>query len=341
MLSFLKCPNCEGELAAGPGSGIEVSCTACRKSYPVLAGVLILVPDVGGYLLEHVKGIARQVDDAQIPKQYRAAFVKAKRQIATEHIEEDLEAERVNALYVMNHYLRASEVKSPSPAIESMIKNYWDHGPFAKIKERVAARGGSHSLIELGCGVGGLYAALRGNLKFYLGLDSSFASIALARHFSLGAPYRGKILVPDDLLHGSVSREIKVSAPTKNSVKAEFVVCDLAHPPVKAGLWEMSAALNVIDMLDDPASLPALQHELLKNDGLAIQSCPYVWHQHVAAHLRKALPKKIKDSADAVEWLYQECGFKIDQVDAHVPWVFFKHIRQIELYSVHLFFASK
>ncbi len=340
-LTYLKCPCCEGDLACPAGDQNRVSCTACRKSYPVLAGVLLLVPDVGGYLLEHVKGIARQVDDAQIPKEHRAAFIKAKRRIPTEHIEEDLEAERVNALYVMNHYLRARDVRSPSPAVDEVIKKYWDAGPFAKIKERVVARGGKHSLIELGCGVGGLFAALHGNLKSYLGLDSSFASIALARHLALGAPYRGKILIPDDLLQGTVSREVKIPAPAAGVASADFIVCDLAHPPVKPGLWDMSAALNVIDMLDEPKDLPALQHDLLKRDGVAIQSCPYVWHQHIAAQLREALPKKIKDSAEAVEWLYRERGFKIESIDAHVPWVFFKHIRQIELYSVHLFFASK
>ncbi|MGK5084322.1 class I SAM-dependent methyltransferase [Bdellovibrionota bacterium FG-1] len=348
-LSYLKCPNCAAELACATDQvevllGI-VSCNGCKARFPVLAGVLILVRDVRGYLLEHVKGISRQVNDDEIPKEHRTAYVKAKRQIAVEHIEEDLEAERVTALYVMNHYLRASEVCSPSPALDGVIQTYWDHGPFAKIKERLArdGRSGSHrSLIELGCGVGGLCAALRDHLETYLGLDSSFASIALARHLVLGAPLRGRLLVPDDLLHGPVSRQIKVPPSKSPSVAiADFIVCELDHPPVKTGVWDLCAALNVMDMLPEPRALPALQYELLSRGGTAIQSCPYIWHQVVAGGLRKVLPKEVKDSASAVEWLYRQRGFNMDSVDLHVPWVFFKHVRQIELYSVHLFFASK
>lgn len=309
----------------------------------MLAGVLVLVPDVRGYLLEHVKGIARLVEDHEIPKVHRAAFAKARKQIAVEHIEEDLEAERVTSLYVMNHYLSSQEVSSPSPEIDELIKKYWDKGPFFRIREqlkKLSAR--PSSLVELGCGVGGLYVALRDQLETYLGLDSSFASIALARHFALGAPMRGKTLLPGDLLAGPVSREAEIKSAGGNSGRnADFIVCELDHPPVKAGQWQLTAALNVIDMLAEPQALPRLQYELLANGGRAIQSCPYIWHQQVSAELRELLPKTIIDSAKAVEWLYESTGFKIDSSEPHVPWLFFKHFRQLEIYSVHLFFASK
>jgi hypothetical protein len=39
--------------------------------------------------------------------------------------------------------------------------------------------------------------------------------------------------------------------------------------------------------------------------------------------------------------MYEQAGFKILQSEDEVPWIFFKHTRQIEIYSVHLFSASK
>lgn len=360
ILPFLECPACEGSLACETGDGPDVfsgtvRCTVCHKRYPILAGVLILVSDVRGYLLEHVKGIARELDVEQIPKEYRAAFEKAKRRIQAEHIEEDLEAERINALYVMNHYLRAAEVFSPSPAIQELIGKYWDEGPIVRIRRRIEteSNGEKYSLIELGCGVGGLFAALKGNLKSYLGLDSSFSSIALARRLALGdsrpaavrenkAARRTKLCVPDDLLLGSISREVGIfSPPPFTAGVADFVVCELDQPPVKNGIWDMCAALNVIDMLADPAALPKMQRDLLRAGGIAIQSSPYIWHETVAAHLRETLPKGVKDSAAAVEWLYRQNGYEINHIESFVPWLFFKNTRQIELYAVHLFFASK
>lgn len=348
-IALLTCPRCKSglkaeaekkELIAG-----AVGCTSCRATYPVLGGVLILVEDVQSYLVEHVKGISRYVPDKEIPKGLRADYLEAKAAIEAEHIEEDLEAERVTSLYLMNHFLKAGDVKSSDPVLSELIAKYWDQGPFAKIGKLLEAASGTPraSLVELGCGVGGLYSALEGRLDSYLGLDSSFASIALARHFVLGTPLPNfRFLVPDDLLQGAVSREIKRrSAAAVKNPSVDFIVCDVSAPPVKRGQFQISAALNVIDMLPEPQALPRLQYDLVSDDGVAIQSCPYVWHPEVASELRRILPQQLRDSAEAVEYLYKEAGFKIDSSARHVPWLFFKHIRQLEIYSVHLFCASK
>lgn len=340
MLHYLKCPSCEGELTPLANA---IKCGVCHKQYPVLAGVLVLVDDVRAYLTEHAKGIARYVEESEIPTEYLSDFLEARGEIESEHIEEDLEAERVTALYLMTHYLHARDIKSQDPLLNGLIKKHWDTGPFYTIKKMLTKRPGKQTLVELGCGVGGLYAALEKNLELYLGLDSSFASIALARHCALGAQIAKKSLrVPYDLLQGPVSREIKIRPPrAAKKPKAEFVVCDLSAPPLKPGMWTMTAALNVIDMLPEPAALPALQRELLVDGGTAIQSCPYIWHPEVAANLRTSLPKGIRDSAKAVEHLYEKAGFRIDASKLHVPWLFFKNARQLEIYSVHLFLTSK
>ena len=57
-----------------------------------------------------------------------------------------------------------------------------------------------------------------------------------------------------------------------------------------------------------------------------------MWHEQVSRELRKRIPKGTRDSADAVEWLYEKQGFKLGSVERHVPWLFFKHRRQLELY---------
>jgi len=77
------------------------------------------------------------------------------------------------------------------------------------------------------------------------------------------------------------------------------------------------------------------------NGGVAIQSCPYIWHRNVAERLRKSLPKKIRSSSAAVEHLYGKAGLELFRKIDHLPWLFLKHFRQIELYSVHLFAARK
>jgi SAM-dependent methyltransferase len=193
--------------------------------------------------------------------------------------------------------------------------------------------------VELGCGVGGLLLALSGNLKSYLGVDTAFASIALARKLALGTSAI-RFQVPDDLLQGAVSRDISGFLKARASgVQADFIVSDATEPALKPGLWDVCASLNMIDMLERPEDLPSIQKRLLSKDGWAIQSSPYVWHPEIANSLRKKVPKELKDSAAAVKSLYESAGFRIQRSEEHVPWIFFKHVRQVELYSVHLLLA--
>lgn len=330
----------------------SLRCKECKARFPILGGVALLVQEPGEYILAHVKGIAQVVPDQEIPEEFHDEYFEAKEQIEIEHIEEDLEAQRVTALYLMNHYLRVENggdwwkprFSAPSPLIDQLVRDYWDRGPFAQIRAWMEKQGSARphfDAIELGCGVGGLHAVLKSRVKSYLGVDSSFASIALARHLALGVEYPGKLSIPEDLLQGPVARPIDIQAAKTFDGHVDFVVGELQDPPLALGQWDLTIALNTIDMLEEPASLPKLQHGLLKDGGLAIQSCPYIWHEVVARKLRSRLPKAVRDSAAAVEWLYEQAQFKIEERADHLPWLFFKHVRQLEIYSVHAFVARK
>ncbi len=412
-LPKLRCPYPRGKSTCGgefelksaqgkkpvAGAGPDVSeiewgtlvCRKCRARFPILAGVAVVVPDVGGYLTEHVKGISSSVPDEAIPAEYRDDYLAAKEEIETGHIEEDLEAERVNALYLMNHYLRADRgqrwwepqsgahapagaapgaphsAASPqaSPLVAKLIEQHWDQGPFSVIEgwlspgaaqsSAQSARpssalpsgrpatppSGRPATVELGCGVGGLEPRLRPFLSSYLGVDSSFASIARARHLALGFAWKGTHRIPEDLLQGPVSRKIDLPPGQPNAGASDFIVGDLALPPLAPGLWDLSIALNAIDMLEEPSDLPEVQALLVRSGGQVIQSCPYIWHEAVARKLRKRLPKGVRGSAAAAEWLYEQAGFRVEKRQDHVPWLFYKHLRQLEIYSVHLFHAVK
>jgi SAM-dependent methyltransferase len=385
-LPFLRCPSapsapstkrssrrghCGSELTLhadrkqGTGEVFDVlsghlDCPKCESRFPILAGVAVLVEDVRGFLLAHVKGIAQAVPESEFPREYARELKAAKKELAQGHIEDDLEAERVISLYLMNHFLHAAGLEgksawwrsregSASPLIDRLVREHWDQGPLDRIAKRIRAEadkiGRPLKTVELGCGVGGLALKAAPQAAPYLGVDSSFAAIALARHLVLGAPYRGKVRIPEDLLQGPVSREISVVAPTgakDRPSQVDYVVGELEAAPVAKAEWDLSVALNTIDMLEEPGRLPELQRELLKARGLAIQSCPYIWHEAVASKLRKRLAQSsppIRSSAGAAEWLYEQAGFEIESREDHVPWLFFKHVRQLEIYSVHLFLA--
>jgi len=259
---------------------------------------------------------------------------------------------------VMNHFLHANEPGSPpwwtplygesSPLISQLITQYWDQGPLAKMQTWIEQSPSGSSLIELGAGVGGLYPLIKNHVSSYLGVDSSFASVALGRSLALGAEGVKSVKIPEDLLRGPTSREIEIKChlPQKHDnsgatvAEADLIVGDLSFPILATHEWDISVSLNAIDMLNEPSELPKLQKTLLKAGGVALQSCPYIWHESVAKVLRSRLPDSVKDSARAVEWLYQNEGFTLNEKLEHVPWLFFKQVRQLELYSVHMFNAK-
>jgi SAM-dependent methyltransferase/uncharacterized protein YbaR (Trm112 family) len=345
----------KGQAALTPEKEIrsgQLECQKCRKLYPIFEGVALLVPNPREYTLMHVKGISQVVPDSQIPRDWWDDYQEARAELEEEHIEEDLESKRVTSLYIMNHYLRASpdqpwwrsRAGQFSPEIEELILRFWNRGPFSKIAELLTQGhlGQAPEVLELGCGVGGLSVLLRPSIRRYLGVDSSFASIAIARHLALGMDYAPELLFPEDLLQGSVSRKLSLNRtnPSEADGLIDFVVGDLENAPLGDEAFDISIALNAIDMLENPQSLPLLQARAVRPEGLAIQSCPYIWHERIARKLRGQV-KKIQDSAEAVEWLYQQKGFQIQNSHRQIPWLFFKHIRQLELYSVHLFLAQK
>ena len=369
----IEAPRIEQELIHG-----QLRCEHCDAIFPVIAGVAVLLESPEDYLFAHLKGIApsltrAEVSDLKKKKFYRKFLIEIESELdrlespeaAEDHIEEDLESVRVNALYFMNHYLKVSQVAdraaawwvpaqekrttassgSPSPLvdplIDQLIRKYWDQGPLAQIgKWAQASTEFAGKTLELGCGVGGLATAFRKSAGTYLGVDMSFASIALARQVQLGVGRALEQKIPTDLLQGTVSEKVSPAPLGDRLGEIEFVVGTLSHPPVDSEAWDLSISCNAIDMLERPADLPEVQFDVLRSGGHAVQSGPYIWHSAVATELRAETGVQ-KDSAAAVEQLYRSKGFVIETVENHVPWLFLKHARQLEVYSVHWFTARK
>jgi SAM-dependent methyltransferase len=191
------------------------------------------------------------------------------------------------------------------------------------------------AIADLGCGTGGLRWKSDRHAKLYIGVDSSFSSIARAR----SVQDLKEIEIPGDLLHGTTSRKVRIKLPTTRA-SADFVVGDLRTPPLASEAWDCAVSMNTIDMLERPEELPRAQSRLLKDGGHAIQSSPYVWHPQVAKSLMKKWGAS-SSSAQAVERLYASCGLVPARSEPRIPWLFFKHDRQIEIYWTHLFSATK
>jgi SAM-dependent methyltransferase/uncharacterized protein YbaR (Trm112 family) len=351
-----KCSQRKGSqllnLKIGDFSYGTLVCQACASEYPILAGVPILVIDPEAYLLEHVKGVSRWVPDEKIPKRIRAEFQKLKKFYQREHIEEDLESERVTILYWMNHYLKAKEVLGlvENSTFRQLVSEYWDHGPLDWIGTQINQQPKIRTVVELGCGLGGLAARLTVPGIQYLGVDSSFASVAWAQHLYLGRDKnRWVTKVPKDLLAGPQTAEVVANGYFQNqaaAVHADFVVGDLERPPIVDHSFDAVAVLNAIDMLEHPELLPVTMKKLVTQKGFAFHSAPYVWHEKVAKRIRKNPPKtseKLLTPDSSSRWVdawFEQCGLRLKRSEANLNWLFLKHSRQLEIYSAHTILAQ-
>ena len=320
----------------------EIFCKDCGKSSPILAGVALLVDDAEEYIYQHTKGIRRYLDTTHLPKIYRDAYDTALGEIDENETQEDLETERVTALYIMNHYLSSQDFWNTenSPAINELISKYWDHGPFTVIEKNLKELSPEkHDLIELGCGVGGLCSKLSTRLNSYMGVDDSFSSIAFARSLYCTQTDHLDASIPQDLIHGHLSKAVRVRKQPTDAIDLDFIVSNIEKPALKKNNYTLSAALNLIDMLYEPEKLPGLQKEFLRDGGLAIQSSPYIWHESISRQLREDFTST--NSHELIAKLYEKNGLRITKSLPHNPWLFFKHFRQVELYSTHILFAQK
>ncbi len=351
-LNHIRCIECKSKLKSKSTKEIklngtieiisgELLCLKCTKKYPIISGVAILVQDSDSYILSHIKGIAEIAQDDEIPKSIRKEYISEKKQIETEHIEEDLESKRVNSLYLLNHYFKTSDNswwKNTPPEISELIKKYWDKNLFSYVNQCISKK--EIKVIDLGCNVGGLLHNLEFLPQFYLGIDYSFASIAIARHLNLNTNYPHDFYIPQDLIDGLLNLKLNIKTKT-HKTNCDFVVCDFDYIPTETNYFDLCVAMNTIDMLENPELLPALQFELINKKGIAIQCCPYIWHENIAKKIRTYFKNKKMNSSDAVIKLYEDKSFTIQKEFKYLPWIFFKHLRQIEIYSVHMFSAIK
>ncbi|MCM0606047.1 MAG: methyltransferase domain-containing protein [Xanthomonadaceae bacterium] len=321
-LQYLVCPDCEStdlklhseQTLKGDVKSGRVICSTCTESFPIHDGVLIWLTNPDQYLRAHV----------------------TEREDHIEHIDESLESDRVTALYWLGHYVSAKELLSANPklsaTLKTLVKKYWDQGPMQTLAKLFKQKKLSGSMLELGCGSGGLAHLLGSNLDSYLGIDSAYQGVKRARDILITK--KNIYNAPSDLVQGPLANKITAKSKTKPPLDCDFIVVDIEIGGLKKNHWDMVAAFNVIDMLEEPSQLFKLKQFLLKSSGIAVSSSPYIWHPETAKQLK---PKKNESSQDRMVRMSREAGFgKIAFEIRDIPWLFFKNINQLEIYNVHL-----
>ncbi|MFH7594105.1 methyltransferase domain-containing protein [Streptomyces racemochromogenes] len=342
-LSFLRCPasRCgqspltadvwaRTQLPTGEDDVLEglVSCADCGGSYPVVAGVLLLIEDLAGYLRDHL-GVILHLTDFP-PGEAMAQWLTSRAPDDTDarYVRRSMKLEEryVNA-FLGAHYDRDRLAADPENPLSELMAAAVARDVWTRCSTLVdEVRPGS--ALDAGCSVGGLSATLSQRQARTIGFDTSFLSVLAARRAVLSGPtpldaYRAYGEGDRYQEHG-----LTVAAQPRY---ADFVVAS-ALAPTAAGPVDLTCAINLIDLVPDPARLLDTLVAQTNEGGHVLITSPYGWSD--VARNRWLGGAAGQSSPDALRSAAADRGLRVAWEDRQVPWLWRDYSRFWRLHSV-------
>jgi SAM-dependent methyltransferase/uncharacterized protein YbaR (Trm112 family) len=330
----LICPACRTRTARGrelhtvSPDGVALRCdnSSCRRAYPIVDGIPILVSDLAAHMSRYAVGVVERDFD---PTTQALLAGAGPDDAPYAHLAEHL------SIYLDSHW---GDRAAPPPDGSSPVSA----GAFgmAALAARLAARAETAPVaraVELGCGVGrGVWELGRG-ARSVVGVDLQHATLRRARRLLGGAPL--------DYARRIVGRHYAVAtiAPPPPSPASVTLVCaDAMDPPLVPGSFERVVALNVLDAVTSPPQIVAVADGLCAPGGEVILASPYAWQSGVVAEEHRfgeaapadALRRRLVDGTDL------EASYTIED-EAELAWSLRRDARSTVVYRVHWLRARK
>ncbi len=227
---------------------------SCRRAYPVVDGVPLLVPDLPRLLGTEVG----QLLDGNLPFSVAAALVEAgDDQAPLPRLWDHL------SIYADAHW---GDLTTPATA------------PASSLWGKLAARAAFPvaQAVELGASLGRGVAELACGAQAVVGVDLHVGAMRRARALLDGAE-----VVWGRRHLGRHYRPVTTKAGQLASSNATFVVGDALDPPLAPAAFERVVAFNLIDSLRSPKGLLSVLDGLCSKGGELLISSPFAWNSQI------------------------------------------------------------
>ena len=307
----------------------NVVCEGCGAWYPVLGGVLVLVPKPKLYLG------ARFSSMMAFAGLHAALSEDARRWLLDQHFdlyEVPKKQDTVDSNAAL-HYERVSDLmaETPLPASFRAFLDEWDgktpYDILAEMGRRLqeVPEKGFHAdnnrlALDAGCGAGGLVYRLAESYETVFGVDLSFSSVLLGRSILLHRPQ------PYDQHFIRTERDAFVPRELDHARRpnVELVVADCTILPFHDESANAVASANVVDIVHPHTPLREAAR-VIQTGGLLLFTDPF----KIAAGTFSSTSREPLE--DARGYL-ASMGLHPAEERDFVPWIWYRFRRQVQIY---------
>lgn len=294
---LLACPRCGfAPLSSAKGADRELACDECDALYPILDGVPVLVADPGAYLTQHRDAVLAALVEFGDPETLGADAATvarygegaARQQVPFDEDWTGPEAHG-NADEALDQMTALAKGGGQTAALGAFLAAAAEvRGPAEAL---VSLGGGDLGVTaEVGCGAGTHSGALAASTETLVLVDASFRAVMLAR----------------------------AACPAA----ALGVVMDAENLALADGAFDCVAALNLVDVLTEPAAFLEGAHRALTHRGQLLLTTP-----DPALGLRGGPPTVLTELAENL-------GFAASGRDDLLPWLRVHGPREAQVYLV-------
>jgi uncharacterized protein YbaR (Trm112 family) len=294
---------------------------ACRREWPIVDGIPILVPCPAAFMRQQI---------AQIVE--RDLHPETAALLAREGADHDPYPHLVEHLSI---YLDAHWGDRAEPAPDGPGPRFGMQALAEQLRARAALK--VERAVELGASVGRGLAELAPGAALTVGVDLHFGALRRARRLLAGEPLPYARKQAGRHYSTAIARAGDRVAP-----EVALVCGDALDPPLVPQTFDRVAALNLLDAVQSPAQLLSVVDGLCRAGGELLLASPYSWQsgivgeaERLGAHDPAGEVRRRLREGDGLETPY------VVEDEADVTWWLRRDARSGHSYSVHWLRARK
>ena len=348
LISKLSCPTCQNKLMVSSvlvdptysqnktelAEGL-MQCTNCKKNYPVLNGVAIILPNTNSWLRNNYYYIAEGIFTAGSLSQPIKQYLDQQGwRMSSAPANNYYELPRWVDIFLSTHYDPTPAGADDDSNLGKLISSQPSVFDFVAHTLKQHTLSADSRALDVGTNVGGMAYRLAESVNEVVAIDTAYNPILAARKIQLGLPEKQRTI--RRYIDGLQHEEINIG-PFPDNV--EFLVASIFDLPIE-GQFDVISALNVIDVVPDPEGFINIMIDRLNLNGLLIITSPYSWGSDDVP-IDNWLGDKNTSSSKALINLLKEKNLEIEDEADCIPWVLREHRRWYRVFHNHCVIARK